>query len=353
MKLLNITPKSQYTENIKRIYIDSFPESERMDFEDVENLKAPNSRLLGVFKEGKLIGFSYVSVSGKYAYIIYLAIDKNERNKNYGSQVLKKIDDLFKNKTKVLCVEKPISENDIQTRRINFYKRNGFTLADFEFEYLGQYYYSMYHGAFDKQAFINFLLVCFHGCKDFKEIRGYNIDFELVSKDNIEKAIKIQHEIFPLENGSEDLKETVNNSVPSHQSLQKYWLVKDNNRYIGISGLYAYKAYPKDAWLGWFGVLENERHKGYATKILEFTIHYARQLGFESLRLYTDEEDNTQAINLYKKFGMISEPYNNPEDVHFEISKTLIFSTSLTKNPTTLWNNKNLHLGAHDEKNNT
>jgi len=177
------------------------------------------------------------------------------------------------------------------------------------------------------------------------------MNFEILNEDNLEIAIQIQHEIFPLENGSEDIKETINNSLPKHQFLQKYWLAKVGNKYVGICGLYAYKSAPKDAWLGWFGVIERERGKGYATQILKYSMSKAKELGFETLRLYTDEEDNSNAIKLYQKFGMISEVYNNAEDVHFEISKTLIFSKSLTDKPITLWNNKNLYLNAHDVKN--
>ena len=55
---------------------------------------------------------------------------------------------------------------------IRFYKRNGFILANLEFEYLGQYYYSMYNGKFDKKKFIDFLLICFPSCKNFREIKG-------------------------------------------------------------------------------------------------------------------------------------------------------------------------------------
>ena len=78
---------------------------------------------------------------------------------------------MYKDKTKVLCVEKPNSQSDLRTRRIGFYKRNGFTQANFEFEFLGQKYYSMYNGKFNKQKFIDFLLICFPGCKDFKDIK--------------------------------------------------------------------------------------------------------------------------------------------------------------------------------------
>ena len=54
------------------------------------------------------------------------------------------------------------------------------------------------------------------------------MEFEILSKENLDIAIKIQHDIFPLENGSEDLKETINERLPNHQFLQKYWLAKEN-----------------------------------------------------------------------------------------------------------------------------
>lgn len=174
---------------------------------------------------------------------------------------------------------------------------------------------------------------------------------ELLNDENIDIAIKIQRDIFPFENGGEDLKEALANICPPHQFLQKYWLAKDNDKYVGICGLYAYKSAPKDAWLGWFGVIENERRKGFGTQILSDTMQIARDLGFDTLRLYTDEEDNDIAIKLYEKIGMIREIYDNPEDVHFEIGNTLIFSKGLINEKTTLWNNKNLFLNSHEEKN--
>ena len=58
------------------------------------------------------------------------------------------------------------------------------------------------------------------------------MEFELLNVDNIDVAIRIQKEIFPFENGSEDLKEALNNVCPSHQFLQKYWLVKSEDKYL-------------------------------------------------------------------------------------------------------------------------
>ena len=172
MTLLEIDSKSEYLNKIKNIYLYSFPESERISFEDLVNCKFPNSRLLGIFDNESLVGFTFVSILNDFVYIVYLAIDQEQRNKNYGTQALVELYKLYKDKTKVLCVEKPNSPTDMRARRIEFYKRNGFMLANFEFEYLGQAYYSMYNGNFDKQRFIEFLLICFPGCSNFKDIKG-------------------------------------------------------------------------------------------------------------------------------------------------------------------------------------
>lgn len=172
MKLLEIDSNSKHLSKIKEIYYYSFPESERMDFEDLVNCKFPSSKLLGIFDNETLIGFSFVSLLGDFAYIVYLAVDKEQRNKNYGTWALNELSNLYKDKTKVLCVEKPFSKGDVKSRRISFYKRNGFLLANFEFDYLGQKYYSMYNGEFNKQKFIEFLLICFPGCKNFRDLKG-------------------------------------------------------------------------------------------------------------------------------------------------------------------------------------
>ena len=177
------------------------------------------------------------------------------------------------------------------------------------------------------------------------------MEIELLNNKNINDAIKIQKNLFPLENGSEDLKEALNNVCPPHQFFQRYWLVKVGAKYVGIFGFYAYKHSPKDAWLGWYGVVEDERKKGYGKQILLEAMKIARDLGFDTLRLFTDEEDNDKAVLLYKKLEMLEEEYVNPEDIHFEIGRTLIFSKSLTDKITKPWNNKNLYLNSHEEKN--
>jgi len=173
-----------------------------------------------------------------------------------------------------------------------------------------------------------------------------------INKNNIEDAIKIQNEIFPLEKCDEDLRGTIEGRVPDYYSLQKYWLAKENNKYIGITGLYAYKLYPEDAWLGWFGVLEEERRKGYATKIFKQTMRLAEEKGYKNFRLYTDEIDNANAVVFYEKMGMTREEYNNEKDIKFLVGKLLIFSKSINGKKLTPWNSKYIFLLEHEELNN-
>ncbi len=173
---------------------------------------------------------------------------------------------------------------------------------------------------------------------------------EKVNQKNKETAIKMQREIFPLEDGSKSIIDSVNGTPASHLFMLDYWLVKQNEKYIGICGLYAYKAYKQDAWLGWFGITKSERRKGFGSKVLSLMMEQAKAKGFENLRLYTDEVDNQDAVKLYEKFGMTKEIYKNADDVFFEMSDTLIFSKNLNGENARLWNNKFLNIAYYEIK---
>ncbi len=124
-----------------------------------------------------------------------------------------------------------------------------------------------------------------------------------------------------------------------------------NDKLVGIVGLYSYKAYPKEAWLGWFGVLQQFRRKGFGTQLFEFAKNQAKNEGFENLRLYTDDIDNFDATKFYDKMGMDCEIYDNSNDKHFEVGKTLIYSLSLCGKKVEAWNNRDLFLNLHEKQN--
>lgn len=179
-----------------------------------------------------------------------------------------------------------------------------------------------------------------------------SITLERVCKKNIDRAVALQHSIFPQENGSRDIRNSVNNEIANYFSMQKHWIVKVDERDVGITGFYAYNDYPLDAWLAWFGIIKSERRKGYASAVFKKMLEKSKKKGYKTFRLYTDEVENSDAVCFYNKMGMTSEIYNNKKDVHREIGNTLIFSIGLGSNPVSKWDNKYLYLSEHDKLNN-
>lgn len=175
--------------------------------------------------------------------------------------------------------------------------------------------------------------------------------FEKISLQNVNTAISVQETIFPNESGKQDLLNEVNNDTAKHLNLMQHYIVKHKNCVIGIVGLYAYRIYPEDAWLGWFGILPKYRGNGFGEKTLMFAKTQALKLGFRNLRLYTDEIDNEIATKLYEKIGMEKEIYNNENDKCWHIGHILIYSIALKNKICNKWENKNLYLNLHEEIN--
>lgn len=180
------------------------------------------------------------------------------------------------------------------------------------------------------------------------EKREIFIKCEKVEKDNVELAINTQRTIFPKEDGALNLRASADESliekVYGEGAREKvtFWLCKNKKGdIVGITGIYAYFEYPDDAWLAWYGVLPEKRGQGYGKSILSWTMAKAREMGYKKFRLYTDLEDNGVAVELYRKMGMIEEPYE-AEDLGED--KTFIFSKSLVSEKTEKLGNKILFL---------
>ena len=179
----------------------------------------------------------------------------------------------------------------------------------------------------------------------------FNLKYEKVTQKNINKAIKIQNRIFPLEDGYDDLNESINHSEKYFDVLE-YYLVHDGEYYVGITGIYSHKEYPEDAWVGWFGILPPFRRMGYGTEALQYTIEKAKKKGFKSLRLYTDDECNYVSTKLFEKFNMLKEFYTKENGKYYQVGNMLIYSLSLTEDKVKPWKNKMLYLEKHEMKNN-
>lgn len=126
LKKLNKNDKSSLI-SIKEIYENSFPSNERRDFKLVIELIENN--LFTVFAitfEDRIIGMLSSWDFTYFTYIEHFAIDKNFRNNGVGSFILQE----FINKTtNKILLEVDLPEDNISLKRIEFYKKFGFTIC--------------------------------------------------------------------------------------------------------------------------------------------------------------------------------------------------------------------------------
>lgn len=178
------------------------------------------------------------------------------------------------------------------------------------------------------------------------------MELVLVDKSNYKKAIEIQNKIFPKEDGTINILASLDRDLFMkvtglyyEDDHIKFYLAKDNNNnnYLGITGIYSYD--DNDAWLAWFGILEEYQNKGFGRELLRETMEKAKSLNYKNFRLYTDPVDNYKATKLYEKEGFIKEEYTK-EQLPF---KCLLYSKSLTGDKVDLWNNKDLGLSYQTE----
>ncbi len=165
--------------------------------------------------------------------------------------------------------------------------------------------------------------------------------FEKINETNLELITKLQNIIFIKEDARENYIECLKNNLGRKEII--YWLVYKDNKPIGISGLYSYHEYPEDAWLGWFGVLPEERKRGYGSDIFDFFEKYAKKQGYKRIRLYTESYNET-AINFYSNKGMVFEKYLNTKEKIESMVPILIFSKDLNNMEVKKWNNQYLGL---------
>ena len=131
---LEFLQHSEHKNYAKDLYEDSFPLDERRVFEiNFEMIETKNFDFFVVIDSSespKPIGIISLWYFRDYIYIEHFAIDKKERLKGYGKEVIKNIIDGIKMPI-IIEVEPP---NDIiSEKRIEFYKGLGFDLLNYHY----------------------------------------------------------------------------------------------------------------------------------------------------------------------------------------------------------------------------
>ena len=166
-----------------------------------------------------------------------------------------------------------------------------------------------------------------------------------ITNGNLDIAIDIQNRIFPEYSAKTNYIEAIEKKTDN-----KYFLLSDGSEYVGITGIYSYIVDPESAWLGWFGILEDYRNKGYGSEALLIYEKMARERGYRYARLYTDKFDNDAALHFYKSRGYTFEDYINEKDEASLRFPILIGSKSLDGSKAALWNNRNIEFTEQIKK---
>lgn len=116
-----------------RLLEQSFPKDERRSRQgQYELLRKENYHLLACRDEAdRLLGLCAVWELADWLFLEHLAVDAAYRNGGIGAQILAL---LAKGTQKRLCLEVEPPETPLASRRIGFYRRNGFTLNAFPYE---------------------------------------------------------------------------------------------------------------------------------------------------------------------------------------------------------------------------
>lgn len=125
---------------VKKIYYNSFDKTERFPFWILKKCaKEDTVEFNVIFKDSEIIGIEYIIKYDDIVYLMYFAINKNNRDKGCGTQVLNDLTKKYKNI--ILSIERDNEEiNDNKLKRKRFYLRNGFIgsnkyIIDNEVEY--------------------------------------------------------------------------------------------------------------------------------------------------------------------------------------------------------------------------
>ena len=140
------------------------------------------------------------------------------------------------------------------------------------------------------------------------------ITLESVTLDNAQLAKELQATIFPNEISPKQVDTGIVTKNPQNYVA---FYGGGNDKPVGIVGFYLLENVPKHVLLNWYGVLPNQRRKGYGKEILSLAIKEARKLYKDAdyLTFYTSKTHNKEAIILYNKMGFVVKDYCNEEDI--------------------------------------
>lgn len=137
MDVLILPVEERDITDVYNIYMEAFPEAERKPFEMLLSQNRDGSgELCTIYVDDVLSGFFHTFFYNDYALIDYFAISDKFRGKGIGQKAISEYLKKYSNKRVFLEIEDHM-EGEIQKRRLDFYRRCGFTLTDTKVFFFG------------------------------------------------------------------------------------------------------------------------------------------------------------------------------------------------------------------------
>ena len=166
--MMNVKKVKLGHSDVKRIYFESFPQSERMPFPlMVAMSKLWNTDFLGFYEEDTLCGFIYLAHNRKIVFVMFFAVDAALRSKGFGSAILQEIQKKYPTKKIIISIE-PCDETapdiEIRKKRKAFYLRNGYKETGYMIKLAGVVQEIIIaNGEFNKSQFKRFFVLYSNG----------------------------------------------------------------------------------------------------------------------------------------------------------------------------------------------
>ena len=133
MKSLRVDRSYKELKEIERLYNSSFPKNERIDFERLIRMLGDDRHMYVYLEDEKIIGMAYFFIFEDIAYLGYICVEEELRNKGYGTVILNKIKEEYQGYRIGIDIEE-VKQNsgnsEERVRRRDFYIRNGFATTD-------------------------------------------------------------------------------------------------------------------------------------------------------------------------------------------------------------------------------
>lgn len=136
-----ITEQSRFWNKVNALAKEAFPPEEYLVPKEIVNMaQNGNYDFLALLDKNEFVGFMVVKIYKDMTYLFFLAIDKNSREKGYGSRAIETLKAKYQNKTHTVDFEmtdEKASNYEQRVKRKNFYLRNVYTETGLFLSYLG------------------------------------------------------------------------------------------------------------------------------------------------------------------------------------------------------------------------